>query len=120
MTSTPQQELAARGKRDSIPRYTVEQQSGTIYFRLVEDTKGAWVTFANHNALVTKLEMCIEKLAGATPEAAPTYSDLPLDPPLFVDGVETFNMFALVSFVLNGVRLRGKSVVAIDAKETTP
>lgn len=54
-----------REKRDSIPRYTIEQQSGTIYFRLIEDPNGAWVTFENHNALVTKLELRIEQAESA-------------------------------------------------------
>jgi hypothetical protein len=55
-------------QRDVIPRYTIEQQSMTIYFRLVEDRHGAWVTFANHHALVTKLEERIIQLTNALDE----------------------------------------------------
>lgn len=58
----------ARTRHDRIPRHTIEQQEATIYFRLIEDPAGAWVTYANHNAIVTKLEKRIEALKASAPD----------------------------------------------------
>lgn len=49
-------EIAMRERRDSIPRHTVEQQPASIYFRLVEDRQGAWVAYANHNTILSRVE----------------------------------------------------------------
>ena len=49
-------DLAARERRDRIPRYTIVQKDASIYFMLAEDNLGAWVAYCNHNAIVSKLE----------------------------------------------------------------
>lgn len=61
----------------------------------------------------------IETLRASTPPTDPTLS-IQLDPPLFVDGAETFNVAALVSFVLNAVRSRGYSEVRATPPPETP
>lgn len=48
---------------------------------------------------------------GPRVRSQPTVLSVPLEPPVFVDGVETFNIAALISFVLSGVRLHGRSEV---------
>ena len=50
------QAQAESARCDSIPRYTIQQKDASIYFQLVEERDGAWVSFANHHAIVSRLE----------------------------------------------------------------
>lgn len=52
--------------------------------------------------------------------STPDICSLPLEPSVFVDGEEAFNIAALVSFVLNGVRLRGQAIVSAKADPVSP